>query len=151
MVGLHNCTVRPFSRLHWAFLPCYITWREGWLNPDLWRNTRYSYSHILCPAIKTDLWPQQKMPVLELVLWQVCWQGTVHLSVQVCAHKVPWWWGTTRVIGLGVNHATLGRFLALDNPCATGVGHAPVLHWRPLGKRQWPSRSLQPGALKDLG
>lgn len=56
-----------------------------------------------------------------------------------------------RVPRLGLNHATLGRFLALDNPGAAGLGHAPVLHRRSPGERQRPSRTLQPGALKDLG
>lgn len=61
------------------------------------------------------------------------------------------WSGTARVARLGLNYATLGRFLALDNPSAASLGHAPVLHRRSLGERQRPSRALQPGALEDLG
>lgn len=75
-------------------------------------------------------------------------------SVRVFAHQrggVLRRSGTTRVAGLGVNHATLGGFLALDNPGAAGLGHAPVLHRRSPGERQRPSRALQPGALEDLG
>lgn len=59
--------------------------------------------------------------------------------------------GTARVAGLGLNHAALGGFMALDHPGAAGLGHAPVLHRRSPGERQRPPGALQPGALQDPG
>lgn len=50
-----------------------------------------------------------------------------------------------------LNHAALGRFLALDHPGALSLGHTPFLHWGPPSARQRAPRAVQPGALQDLG
>lgn len=66
-------------------------------------------------------------------------------SAGVRAHQESlFWWAR-------LNNATLGWFMALDHPGATGLGHTPFLHWRSLGERQRAPRALQPGALEDLG
>lgn len=41
--------------------------------------------------------------------------------------------------------------MALDYPGAVGLGHAALLHWWSLGEGQRAPRTVQPGALQDLG
>lgn len=46
-----------------------------------------------------------------------------------------------------LNHAALGRFMALDYPGAVGLGHAPLLHRWSLGEGQRAPGAVQPRAL----
>lgn len=50
-----------------------------------------------------------------------------------------------------LNHAALGRFMALDHPGALSLGHTPFLHRGSPSERQRAPRAVQPGALQDLG
>lgn len=78
----------------------------------------------------------------------VCAWVCTHLTVRpvgVQAHQAAFD-GWTRL-----KHAALGGFMALDYPGAVGLGHAPILHRRSLGERQWAPGAVQSGALQDLG
>lgn len=71
--------------------------------------------------------------------------GSLRGSVGLQPHQRAFHWLR------GINHAALGRFVALDYPGALSLGHTPFLHRGSPSERQRAPGAVQPGALQDLG